>query len=31
MCNIVFHPTKSIMLSVGEKWTGLEIKILENY
>jgi hypothetical protein len=27
MCDIEFHPTKSIMLSVGEKWTGLEIKI----
>jgi hypothetical protein len=27
MCDIEFHPKKSIMLTVGEKWTGREIKI----
>ena len=27
ICDIEFHPTKSIMLTVGQKWIGRELKI----
>ena len=27
ICEIEFHPTKSLMLTVGQKWIGREIKI----